>query len=33
LLSDKGEKIRNIITENASLETVFLKLTGRKLRD
>ena len=33
LLSDRGEKIRNITTENASLETVFLKLTGRKLRD
>ncbi|HPR78522.1 MAG TPA: export ABC transporter ATP-binding protein, partial [Candidatus Limiplasma sp.] len=33
LLSDHGEKIRNITTENASLETVFLKLTGRKLRD
>lgn len=33
LLSNRGEKIRNITTENASLETVFLKLTGRKLRD
>ncbi|HEX2939167.1 MAG TPA: ABC transporter ATP-binding protein [Ruminiclostridium sp.] len=33
LLSDKGLKIRNISSENASLETVFLKLTGRKLRD
>lgn len=33
LLCDKGEKIRNIISENASLEMVFLKLTGRKLRD
>lgn len=33
LLSDRGEKIKNITSENASLETVFLKLTGRKLRD
>jgi ABC-2 type transport system ATP-binding protein len=33
LLSNQGEKIRNIVSENASLETVFLKLTGRKLRD
>lgn len=33
LLSNHGEKIRNITTENASLETVFLKLTGRMLRD
>lgn len=33
LLSDRGEKIRNIASEAASLETVFLKLTGRKLRD
>jgi ABC-2 type transport system ATP-binding protein len=33
LLSDKGIKIRNIASETASLETVFLKLTGRKLRD
>ena len=33
LLSDHGERIRNITSENASLETVFLKLTGRKLRD
>ncbi len=33
LLSDKGERIRNITSEAASLETVFLKLTGRKLRD
>lgn len=33
LLSDYGEKIRNISSESASLETVFLKLTGRKLRD
>lgn len=33
LLSDHGEKIRNITSEAASLETVFLKLTGRKLRD
>jgi ABC-2 type transport system ATP-binding protein len=33
LLSDKGVKIRNIVSETASLETVFLKLTGRKLRD
>lgn len=33
LLSNKGEVIRNITSENASLETVFLKLTGRKLRD
>jgi ABC-2 type transport system ATP-binding protein len=33
LLSDKDIKIRNISSETASLETVFLKLTGRKLRD
>lgn len=33
LLSNCGEKIKNITSENASLETVFLKLTGRKLRD
>lgn len=33
LLSDHNEKIKNIISENANLETVFLKLTGRKLRD
>jgi len=33
LLSDRGEKIRNISSEAASLEMVFLKLTGRKLRD
>lgn len=33
LLSNRGEKIKNISSENASLETVFLKLTGRKLRD
>lgn len=33
LLSDRGGKIRNITSEAASLEMVFLKLTGRKLRD
>lgn len=33
LLSDRGERIRNIVSESASLEMVFLKLTGRKLRD
>lgn len=33
LLSDKNAKIRNISSAAASLETVFLKLTGRKLRD
>lgn len=33
ILSDHGEKIRNITSEAASLEMVFLKLTGRKLRD
>lgn len=33
LLSDRGERIRNITSESASLEMVFLKLTGRKLRD
>jgi len=33
LLVDRGEKIRNITSEPASLEMVFLKLTGRKLRD
>jgi len=32
-LSDDDIKIRNIASETASLETVFLKLTGRKLRD
>lgn len=33
LLANHGEKIRNITSEAASLEMVFLKLTGRKLRD
>ena len=33
LISDAGAHIRNIAGEEASLETVFLKLTGRKLRD
>lgn len=33
LLSNRGERIRNITSEAASLETVFLKLTGRTLRD
>ena len=33
LISDGGARIRNISSEEASLETVFLKLTGRKLRD
>ena len=33
LLSDRGEKILNISSEAANLEMVFLKLTGRKLRD
>lgn len=33
LISDSGARIRNISSEEASLETVFLKLTGRKLRD
>lgn len=33
LLSDRGAHIRHIASEQASLETVFLKLTGRKLRD
>lgn len=33
VISNCGEKIRNITSEAASLETVFLKLTGRKLRD
>lgn len=33
LFSTYHKKIKNITTENASLETVFLKLTGRKLRD
>jgi ABC-2 type transport system ATP-binding protein len=33
LLSDCGERILNITSEAASLEMVFLKLTGRKLRD
>jgi ABC-2 type transport system ATP-binding protein len=33
LLTDNGERIRNITSESASLETVFLKLTGRTLRD
>lgn len=32
-LSDRGDRITSITTEAASLETVFLKLTGRKLRD
>lgn len=33
LLTGKGEKIKNITSNAASLETVFLKLTGRTLRD
>ena len=33
LISDAGAHIRNIAGEEASLETVFLKLTGRKLRN
>lgn len=33
LLTERGERIRNITSESASLETVFLKMTGRKLRD
>lgn len=33
LLSNQGERIRNITSEPMSLETVFLKLTGRTLRD
>ncbi|MFC3746231.1 ATP-binding cassette domain-containing protein [Paenibacillus sp. GCM10012306] len=33
LLTDSGIRIRNVASETASLETVFLKLTGRKLRD
>ena len=33
ILSDRGERIRNITSEEASLERVFLNLTGRKLRD
>ncbi|MCH3916710.1 MAG: ABC transporter ATP-binding protein [Spirochaetia bacterium] len=33
LLADHGEKIRNITSEDASLEMVFLELTGRRLRD
>lgn len=33
VISNCGEKIRNITSESASLEMVFLKLTGRKLRD
>jgi ABC-type multidrug transport system, ATPase component len=33
LLTENGERIRNITSETASLETVFLKLTGRTLRD
>lgn len=33
LLTGHGEKIKNITSESASLETVFLKLTGRRLRD
>lgn len=33
LLTGRGVKIRNITSETASLETVFLKLTGRRLRD
>lgn len=33
MLSDRGERIRNITSESASLEMVFLNLTGRKLRD
>lgn len=33
LLSDHQEKFMNITTETSSLETVFLRLTGRTLRD
>lgn len=33
VLTDTGQKIKNIASETASLETVFLKLTGRTLRD
>ena len=33
LLIDSGVKINNITSENTSLEMVFLKLTGRTLRD
>lgn len=33
MLGNSGERIRNITSEPASLEMVFLKLTGRKLRD
>ena len=33
LICNHGEKILNITSESASLEMVFLKLTGRKLRD
>ncbi|ADU25989.1 ABC transporter related protein [Ethanoligenens harbinense YUAN-3] len=33
LLYEKGVEIQNITSEEASLETVFLKLTGRTLRD
>jgi ABC-2 type transport system ATP-binding protein len=33
ILSNRGERIQNITSESASLEMVFLKLTGRKLRD
>jgi ABC-2 type transport system ATP-binding protein len=33
LLTDAQERIRNITSSTASLETVFLKLTGRMLRD
>lgn len=33
LLANRGQKIRSISSESASLEMVFLKLTGRKLRD
>jgi ABC-2 type transport system ATP-binding protein len=33
LLTENGERIRNITSGTASLETVFLKLTGRTLRD
>jgi len=33
LLTENNERIRNITSEKASLETVFLKLTGRTLRD
>ena len=33
LLIDSGVKINNITSDTASLEMVFLKLTGRTLRD